>query len=77
MALSIIEGCVCALPLTPRPVLQGHAAPTREDLEHADEGMAKPGKEAGPSGRPGDPYTQVRSQGPAETLAVTLLLDPC
>ena len=38
--------------------LQGHTAPTREDLEHADAGMVKPGKDAGPSGRPGDPYTQ-------------------
>ncbi|KAK9826131.1 hypothetical protein WJX81_007199 [Elliptochloris bilobata] len=37
---------------------KGHTAPTREDLEHADAGMALPGKEAGPSGRPGDPYTQ-------------------
>ena len=42
--------------------MQGHAAPTREDLEHADAGMAKPGTEAGPSGRPGDPYTQVCSR---------------
>ncbi len=37
---------------------QGHAAPTREDLEHADAGMAKPDEPSGPSGRPGDPYTQ-------------------
>lgn len=60
------------LQLTLRSAVQGHAAPTREDLEHADAGMAKPGKEAGPSGRPGDPYTQVRSQCAAEACIVAL-----